>query len=145
MTPSVETKIWMAMKSRINTLMPAVPKAWPAQRYEPPTSGIPPAQQSYLRIGRVIAEPTRQVIASGKPHQRTGYLIITLVHKLVQSYGLEVYEDMAGSIAEHFKDGTCMSFRGVTVSVPSYPHVMEGYEEDGYWTVPVRIPWRSFS
>lgn len=143
MSAKTETAIWLALKSRVDTLLPAYSKAWPGQTFTPPQSGTPPMPQPYLRIGRVSVAPVRQLIAAGKPHRRTGFLMITLVAPLGQD--VAVYDQIAAGIAEHFKDGTEMRYGGLCVSVTSYPHAQEGYEDNGYWTVPVRVPWQCFA
>lgn len=141
MSAKVETAIWLALKSRIETLPLTHAVAWPGEVFEAPHAGGLP--QPYLRIGRASASPVRQLIAPGKPHERTGALVVTLAHPLGQS--VSVYDQAAAVIAEHFRDGTHMTWGGVCVSVTSYPHVQEGYEDNGYWTVPVRVPWRCFA
>lgn len=132
--PSIETKIWLALKSRIDTLNLSYAKAWPAQKFKPS------AQTPYLRIGKVSIDPRRLVIADGKPHERTGSLIITLVHPITQDFS--VYQELQGQIAAHFQDGVQMTYQGICVSVPSYPSCLDGYESDGWWTAPVSIRWR---
>ncbi|WP_394065420.1 DUF4128 domain-containing protein [Alcaligenes sp. WGS1538] len=140
MSAKTETAIWLALKSRIESLALPYNKAWPGQTFEVPHAGGLP--QPFLRIGRVSVAPVRQLIAPGMPHDRTGSLMITLVHPLGQD--VAVYDQIAAGIAGHFKDGTEMRYGGVCVSVTAYPHVQEGYEDNGYWTVPVRVPWRCF-
>lgn len=137
MSASTETSIWLALKSRVNTLSLTLPKAWPGQMFE--VAG----REGYLRIGRVSAAPARMMIANAEAHSREGFLIITLVYKLGQA--IEAYDQMAGNIAQHFIDGTTMRSGNVCVMVPSYPQVVEGYEDSGYWNVPVRIPWIAFA
>lgn len=141
MSAKVETSIWLALKSRIDTLPLSYAKAWPGQVFEVAGSGGLP--QPYLRVGRVTVAPVRHLIADGKPHERTGSLMITLVHPLGQD--VSVYDQIAATIAEHFKDGTEMRYGRVCVKVRSYPHVGDGYEENGFWTVPVRVPWQCFA
>ncbi|MFG0227284.1 phage tail terminator-like protein, partial [Streptococcus suis] len=80
----------------------------------------------YLRVGRVSADPVRLFLGDGEPHRRTGSLMVTLVHPLVQA--VAVYDQIAAGIAEHFIDGTQMRYGAVCVAVSSYPHVQEGYE-----------------
>lgn len=141
MSAKTETSIWLALKSRVESIPIPYAAAWPGQTFEPPfLSG---ALQPYLRIGRVTVSPVPQLIDSGRRHDRSGSLIVTLVHPLGQD--VSVYDQIAATIAEHFRDGTAMRYGGVCVSVTSYPHVQEGYEENGYWTVPVSIPWRTFA
>jgi len=141
MSALVETSIWLALKLRVESLPIAYPKAWPGETFEVPASGGLP--QPYLRIGRINVAPVRQMIAVGKAHERTGSLMITLVHPLGQN--VSVYDQIAATIADHFRDGTEMRYGSVCVSVTSFPHVQEGYEDNGYWTVPVRVPWRCFA
>ena len=141
MSAGIETSIWLALKARIDTLPLAYPKAWPGQTFQVPSSGGLP--QPFLRVGRVSADPMRLFLGDGEPHRRTGSLMVTLVHPLGQA--VAVYDQIAAGIAEHFIDGTQMRYGAVCVAVSSCPHVQEGYEDTGYWTVPVRIPWRCFA
>lgn len=143
MSARVEAAIWLALKSQIESLPITYEKAWPGQVFNIPYGGTPSMPKPYLRIGRVSVAPVRQMIADGRRHERTGSLIITLVHPLGQD--IAVYDQMAGEIAEHFKDGAAMKYGNVCVTVTAYPHVQEGYEDNGYWTVPVSIPWRCFA
>jgi len=141
MTPGIETSIWLALKSRIDSLPLPFERAWPGEVFE--ASAASGQLQPFLRIGRVSVAPNRQFLADGKPHDRVGSLMVTLVHPLGQD--VAVYDQLAAGIAEHFRDGTQMRYGAVCVAVTSYPHVQEGYEDVGYWTVPVRIPWRCFA
>lgn len=141
MAANIETSIWLAIKSRIDTLLPSYQRAYPGQAFTPPKSGT--ALLPYLRIGRVTATPMRLFVGDGKPYRRTGFVVVTLVHPLGQN--VSVYDQLAGQIAEHFNDETKMRFGDVCVSVPSCPQVVEGYEDNGYWTCPVRIPWETFA
>lgn len=139
--PTVEVKIWLALKSRIDTIPLTFEKAWPAQTFTPPNDG---SQLSpYLRIGRVSVDPVPVLIGEGKRHDRTGTLMVTLVHPIGQE--VSVYDQYAGQIAEHFADGTRMNYNGVCVKITAQPHVQPGFEDNGYWTVPVSIPWRTFA
>ena len=141
MAATTETSIWLAIKARIATLLPTYGKAYPGETFSPPYSGS--ALLPYLRIGRVSAVPARQMIADGQGYERQGFIIVTLVYPLGQA--VEVYDQIAGTIAEYFNDDTKMRYGSVCVSVPSYPQVLEGFEDMGYWTIPVRIPWRCFA
>lgn len=147
--PSVEAKIWRAIRARINSIPLPYDKAWPAEPYEPPYIG---GQLSpYLRIGRVTVDPLPVFIGSGKKHERTGTLIVTLVHPLLavadghEGTYTDTYDDYAGRIAQHFADGTEMRYDNVCVRVSSQPHVQPGFEDNAYWQVPVSIPWRTFA
>ena len=136
--PTIETKIWLALQSRIAGLLPGVAKAMPGMLF------TPSANTPYLRVGKVQTAPSRVFIADGKPHERTGTLILTFVAP-VGLQSTAYYEEMQGQIAAHFKDGTQMRYQDICVSVPSYPHCVEGYLDDGWWTAPVSIPWRCYA
>lgn len=129
-------KIWLAMRIKIQSLNVGLTVAWPAQK-------TIPADKDYLSISNVSAPPERVLIKSGQKHNRTGQLILTAVHRLGQN--VEVYSAKAGEIADHFKDGTRMSYKGVCVEVTAQPQVQSGYRDNGYWHTPVIIPWRSFA
>lgn len=143
--PDVELNIWLAIKARIETVSVspgrALPFAWPGVRFNPPSSQSGP--EPFIRVGTVRASPARVMIKGGGRHDRRGFIIITLVWPLGQDSA--VYENLAGRISAHFEDGLIMNSGGVCVSVPSYPSVQEGYEDAGYWNVPVRIPWQCFA
>lgn len=144
--PAVETKIWLALKVRIESLPLLFPVAWPAEASTRPvdTTKLLP----YLRIGRVSVSPVSAVIRDGAKSIRTGTLIVTLVHPLLNGAGIDadsIYTEYAGQIAAHFAEGTQMHYGNVCVKVTSQPHVQPGYEDSGYWTVPVSIPWRTFA
>lgn len=141
--PTVEVKIWLAIKSRIDTLLPTYKKAWPAETFAAPSSAG--SLQPYLRTGSVSVEPVPVYIKTGTPHLRTGSVTITLVHPIIPNATVSFYSQIAGKIAEHFHDGVEMRYNGVCVKVPSQPHVMPGYEDNGYWNSPVLIRWRTYA
>lgn len=141
MAAGIETSIWLALKSRVDSLSLTYQRAWPGKTFTPPSSGG--VLQPYLRIGRVSIEPDNQYIDDGQPAWRNGMLIVTLVHPLGQD--VSVYDQIGANIAAHFAKGTQIPYGDLIVEVKNTPHVQEGYEDNGYWTVPVTIPWRSYA
>lgn len=141
MIAKVETAIWLALKGRVESLGLGYPFAWVGEKFEPPhnDSQLLP----FVRVGRVSVPPSRVLIKPGRKQIRTGVLMLTLVYPMGQE--TKVYDQLGATIAEHFREGTEMRYESVCVSVEFAPHVQEGYQDNGYWTVPVRIPWRSFS
>lgn len=140
--PTTETDIWMAIKAKIAAMsLDGLPIAWPAQKFAAPTSGGVPAP--YLRVGRVFTAPVRQFIDDGKPHRRSGSIVITVVYPL--GADVAVFDQMAGRVAQYFKDGTQMFYGGFCVKITSAPAVQEGFEDNGYWQVPVVIDWECFA
>lgn len=141
MSAGIETSIWLALKSRIESLPLTYPRAWPAQVFAVPSAGgklLP-----FLRIGRVSVAPVSPYIDPDNPSWRTGALMVTLVYPVGQD--VAVYDRIGSVIAEHFKAETQIPYGDIVVQIRSAPHVQEGYTEDGYWTVPVRIPWRCYA
>ena len=134
--PAVETEIYLALKKSVEALGLSLPIAWPAEKFAAVTSG-------YIRVGVVTAAPNPTLIADGKKHVRRGSLMITLVTPMNQDSS--VFIEMAASIASQFKEGTSVRYGSVCVTITANPHVMDGYEDGGYWSVPVRIPWRTFA
>lgn len=134
--PAVETQIWLALKSGIDSLPLSYPIAWPAETFSAVASG-------YIRVGTVSSSPNPELIATGKKHTRRGFLMLTLVMPMQPNTSISI--DQAGQIAEHFKEGDTVRYGSVCVTITANPHVMDGYEDGGYWNVPVRIPWRTFA
>ena len=133
----------MAQKARISTILPVYSIAWPAAPFTPPSAGS--ALQPYLRIGRTSASPNAIFVADNQPHLRTGILSVVLVYPMRDGLTAEMYDAAACKIAEHFPDGLEMRYQDVCVKVTSAPHIVEGYEDNGYWTIPISISWRCFA
>lgn len=130
---TVQTEIWLALKSRIKTLpfSPAVPVAYPA-------SVFTPGSGPFIAVGRTNAAPERVFVGKGDS-DRAGTLTLVYAAKLGQDAA--VYEEAAGTIAAHFAEDTKMRFGSVCVRVTSAPHVVSGYQDDGWFRTPVNIPW----
>lgn len=135
--PSVETSIWMALRSHIATLSltPAVDFAWPASTYAPD-------KKPYIAVGRATIAPRRVLVGKGS-HDRTGTLTLSYVARLGQDS--TVYLEQAGQIAAHFAEDTRMKHGEVCVRVVSKPHIVDGYRDEGWWRTPVNIRWHTFA
>ena len=134
--PTIETQIWLALKSHIETIPLSLPFAWPAEKFTAVSDG-------YIRVGTVTAAPSRVMIPDGHKYTRTGFLMLTLVMPMNQKTA--VFTELAGQIAAHFNDSVKMRYGSVCVSIESNPQVMDGYMDGGYWNIPIRIAWRTFS
>lgn len=143
-TPTINTKIWLALRSRIATLdlssaqWPTWPIAWPGSDY------TPAGNKPFISIGRATAAPIRTRI--NRPiNDRAGFLTITAVMPIGQDPA--VYEELAGRIADHFTP--CISFGGLTLTLMGQSgntaHVADGYRDGSWWRVPVNIPWRTWA
>lgn len=142
---TVEAAIWLALESRLSELPIAYPQATPGKPFEPPQTGN--RLDPYFRIGFIMGEPNRPMIAAGKPHWRSGILVVSLVYPMSTPIPspMAAYNQIAGTVARHFIDGTQMRYGNVCVTVVEYPHVQGGYQENGYWETPVIVPWRCFA
>ena len=134
--PTIETQIWLALKSGIDSLPLSYPIAWPAEKFTAVMNG-------YIRVGTVSADPARSIIPDGGKYTRAGFLMLTLV--MPMNNDTSVFTELAGQIANHFKDTLKMRYGSLCVTITANPHVMDGYEDNGYWSVPVRIPWRCYA
>jgi len=124
----------MALRAKILTLpfspMPAV--AFPADVFSPGSA-------AFLAVGINSAQPRRYLLARGK-NDRTGTVTISYVAPIGQNGA--VYTEAGGLIAAHFPEELKLRFEDVCVRITDYPHVVDGYQDDGWWRTPVTIKWR---
>ena len=130
--PGIETKIWMALKSRIQSIPGGLHVAYPADVFTPTNA-------AYIAVGRVNVAPERVFVAAGA-HERRGTL--TLSHVALIGQDQAVYEEAGAKIAAHFPDDLCMKFQGVAVRIVSASHVVDGYRDGAWWRTPVNVFWR---
>ena len=131
--PGTETKIWLALKSRIATIPGGLAIAYPADVYTP-------TDAAYIAVGRVNIAPERVFVASGA-HERRGTLTLSHVAPIGQDQA--VYEEAGAKIAAHFPADLCMNFQGIAVEVVSASHVVDGYRDGAWWRTPVNVFWRA--
>ena len=129
----VETKIWMALKTRIQSIPGGLTVAYPADVYTPGAA-------AYIAVGRVNIAPERVFVAAGV-HERRGTLTLSHVAPIGQDQA--VYEEAGAKIAAHFPDDLCMKFSNVVVHVVSASHVVDGYRDGAWWRTPVNVFWRA--
>ena len=128
----VETKIWMALKSRIQSIPGGLAIAYPADVFTPGAA-------AYIAVGRVNIAPERVFVASGA-HERRGTLTLSHVAPIGQDQA--VYEEAGAKIAAHFPADLCMNFQGVAVKITSASHVVDGYRDGAWIRTPVNVFWR---
>ena len=136
--PTIETKIWKALESRLDQFVSKYPRpipfAKPGQIFTP--SGL------YVRVDLVINRPSRMLVSLG-PHDRQGLLSLTVSTPLSATGDHAL--DLAGELAEHFPPDTPFCFMDTCVCVPAEPHVHGGFQDSGTFQVPVDIQWRCFA
>ena len=130
--PGIETKIWMALKSRIQSIPGGLAIAYPADVFTPTSA-------AYIAVGRANIAPERVFVAAGA-HERHGTLTLSHVAPIGQDQA--VYEEAGAKIAAHFPADLCMNFQGVAVRIVSASHVVDGYRDGSWWRTPVNVFWR---
>jgi hypothetical protein len=132
-----ETKIWLALNERIKTLpfTPKLPIAYAGKTYAPVDG------KAFLAVNKISVDPIRLFIGD-QTNERTGTLTITFVSAI--NNDTSYYEEQAGTIADHFRQDTLMAYEDVCVRVISQPHVVSGFQDNGWWRVPVNIRWQTY-
>lgn len=133
MAPTIPTQIWLALRSRIETL-PLTPK--PPVAY--PASSFTPGASAFIAVGLTVATPRRVMIGAGE-HDRSGTLTLSYADVIGKDYS--VYAEKAGQIAAHFAEDTAIRYGGACVKVVSAPQPQEGFRDQGWWRMPVVIRW----
>lgn len=133
--PTVETAIWQALRSRVQTLPLNAPAIWPGE-----TAG---SADRHMLVTTITAPPARVLIGAGR-HERLGTLQIMLRTPL-KSVRYDVEKEAAGVIAEHFPVDLRMRFENVCARVIAAPEVSDGFRDEGFWATPVRVRWRTFA
>lgn len=131
--PSIETKIYQAIKARVETLpmKSAYPIVW--------TDGaayLPNPAQPYLRCTWLPNKTERQFIGSKDPHRRPGILQIDVMGTKAQGSG--VAREVAGQVAAHFPADMRLRFMDVKVRVLRDASVFSPFI-DSHIQVPVSI------
>lgn len=136
--PSKHAKIWKALKTHLEAYPSLPPVAYGGQSFDPPVDGGP-----YLIVDDVRFDAQRKYQNTDAPTWQTGNLTIGVMVPL--SYDDLQTAEYAGSIADYFAQDTPMTYGDVTVKVSRTPTVSgAGYRDDGYFRVPLVIPWEGF-
>lgn len=112
--PSISTTDWLALKSRIDTLVtnPVMQRFEPDAIVTPPSDAIGPAP--FIVLSDVTNDPERVGISrrgnAGVDHIRSGTLMLSLQWPIARSVSHTQLKEIAGQIAAHFPADTCMSF-----------------------------------
>lgn len=141
--PTVETAIWMALRTRVASLVltPALQVAWPKETFTPPQGGNPVRPVPYLEVRHLPNANQRLYIGHDEPHRRAGILQLTLKYPVALNHSEAVQTQIAGQIAAHFPPGLKMKFQELTVHVERAPDVAQSFRDgsDPYWQTPVSI------
>lgn len=140
MTPTIDTQIWLALRSAVTAAAGSLPVAWPGEAFTPPRTAT--ALSPYVAMGDTTTA-ARAVIGSRGALDRTG--IITLVYVAPMGYNAAWYIERASDLLDGFPLDGCVRYDSVTVrwgNGLAVPRVERGFQDNGYWRTPVLIPWR---
>ncbi|ALJ12639.1 phage tail terminator-like protein [Sphingopyxis macrogoltabida] len=140
--PSIQTTDWLALKSRIDTLVtdPVMPRFEPGDIFTPPTDDGNPAP--YLLLSDVTNTPDRVGI-DPRLHIRSGTLMITVQWPIARAIEHTQLKEIAGQIAAHFPADQCMSFGPSRLRVTQDSEVMQPFVDGAVRVCVVRVFWAS--
>lgn len=142
-TPSTETKIWLALRGRVESLVlaPALPILWPGTTTPLPTGNA-------IEVNNLVNRPTRTFIGSNEPHDRRGILQIGVLTTFSPSIHAEtVAREIAAQVAAHFIVDMPLRYEDVDVRVYEAPEVGTAIKDEPRqrWVTPVSVRWRTFA
>ena len=139
-TPTVETKIWLALRNHLASLVlnPAVPFIWPAE-----ATTIPHGNS--LEVTHMPNRPQRQYLGSDEPPYRQGILQVGVLTVPGFSQHMSVAMEIAGDVAGHFPKDSRMTYSDVVLRVSEDPQVGQGFRDEkrARWVTPVTIRYHT--
>lgn len=137
--PTIEAKIWLALKDRIGTLVtdPVIPAYGPDEIVAQPAP--------YILISDIRNTPMRYGISNKGPNGYSGTLVLA-VHYPIAAKDITHTQllELAGTIAAHFPSDTRMQFQDICLRATGPADVAQPYRQDTNRVVLVRVPWSSF-
>lgn len=140
--PTIQTTDWLALKSRIDTLVtaPVLPRFEPGAIVTPPSDATGPAP--FILLSDVTNEPVRVGI-DPRLHIRSGTLMLALQWPIARAVSHAQLKEIAGQIAAHFPADTCMQFGPSRLRVTQDAEAMQAYVDGAYRVAVVRVMWAS--
>lgn len=134
--PTHPTSIWLALKSRIDTLVPV-----PAMTvYEP--DAVVPGNAPYILTSDVRNTPVRRGVRGKRGlHEFSGTLMLSVHYPISHPASHVQLVQMGGVIADHFPADLRMRHGDVCLRVTQEPDVSQPYRQDNNRVVVVRVPW----
>ncbi|WP_293921145.1 phage tail terminator-like protein [Sphingobium sp. UBA5915] len=146
--PSIETTDWLALRSRVDTLItdPVIPIYDPGALVTPPKDGsnnpLP-----FILLSDATNDPQRIGLSSrgihGVDHIRTGTLMLTLQWPIARDVSHAQIKEIAGQIAAHFPADACMTYGQSRLRVTQDAAAMQAYVGGAYRVAVVRVFWSS--
>lgn len=129
--------IQAALESRLYGISPVIPTAWQNVEFTP-TIGTP-----WQSVALIMNTPIDHAINYDVTEQR-GLLQVTL-HYPGGVVGTATALARAQAVATRFAPPQSLVSGGTTVEILSTAQIGSGRAIDGWWVIPVTVPWRSFS
>ena len=144
---SVESKIWDALRSRLQVMYGDLdlPFAWPNRDFpgSDANGNEKPKPPKYLKIAFIPNVAERRFIGSNDPHRFIGLLQISVCWPL--NTFLEPALEMAGKVAGYFPCDSRHTAEDVVVRIQKHPDVGPMLVEDTGIMIPISISWESWS
>ena len=133
MTPTKETRIWLAIKDRVDTLPVSYSVIEPGEVFEP-SSG------PFILVSDIRNETARMGI-DPRLHEHSGTLILQARWPIANPVSRTQMVEIGGKIAEYFPADTMMQYGGVCVRVIQDATMLQPDVDGAYRVVTVRVLW----
>ena len=135
--PSIHTKHWFALKSRIDTIAtnPTLTRVEPGQTF-------PPSDAPFLLISDA-RNPVQRLGIDTDLHQYTGTLILSARWPLQMPISHAQLVEIGGDIADHFPADLMMQFGGECIRITENATMLQPDRDDAWRYVTVRVLWSS--
>lgn len=140
MTPAVQTTDWLALRTRVATLVTDMPVFDPGAVVEPPSDANGPLP--FILLSDVTNDPDRRGIDPSL-HVRSGTLMLTIQWPIAKPVTHTQLREIAGQIAAHFPADACMRFAASKLRVTSDASALPAFVDGAYRVAVVRVPWSS--
>ena len=135
--PTNETKIWQALKAKINSLGLTYPIIYPSTEYTP-------SSEIYIQISHFPNYSDYSQISSPDSVRYKGILQIELAFPIIKKFSFDVMQEQIANIAAAFKASQAMAFQDVIIKLEKKPDLLTSYRQDGFFFFPISIRYYSF-
>lgn len=125
-----------ALESRLNGIASPLPSAWENFEYTP-TTGV-----AWQRVRLLVNTPVDHAVTSDVAEHR-GFLEVVLYYP--QGVGTATAAAKAQAIADRFAPVQTLSSGATRVEITKTARLGSGFPFDGWFCIPVSVPWISFT
>ena len=138
--PSIDTKIWLALKAKIATITttPTLPVYDPNAAIPAPVAGGNPAPFLIVSDAR---NDNQRLSIGGTVSRRSGTLMLGVQWPIALAVTHAQLVQLAGSIADQFPADTHMQAEGMCLRVTRDAGADQPYRDGVYHVAMVRVPW----